>query len=121
MREAAFASAMVQALKAHLEHGSAIRPPAGGELLCEWFVELSTARSWHGNGPNPITFEAIIDFITLYRWPLQQRHIHVLRQMDRAYVDHFHTSRQKRADGVKSLPPIAAGQISPAMFDAMFG
>ncbi|WP_296435568.1 MULTISPECIES: phage tail assembly chaperone [unclassified Rhizobium] len=113
-------------LRRNLLQGGRPRVPAGGDLLWRWFVDLSRARTYHAGGPNPISFAEVRAYAELYRWPMGPHHIDVLFALDRVYLDVSYEQAQvtrdgKTADGVKVLPPRSQHNVTPGMFDAMFG
>ncbi|MBV2144402.1 hypothetical protein KUG47_12950 [Falsochrobactrum sp. TDYN1] len=112
-----FKQAMVSALEATLATSDKVQLPPGGILLWDWFMDLNSARTWHANGPNPISFSEISEYARLYRWSIQPHHIAVLRAMDAAYVEHFYAKRE--TGGQAAQKP--AGELSADLFDAVFG
>ncbi|MDR6101025.1 hypothetical protein QE369_001203 [Agrobacterium larrymoorei] len=96
------------------------RLPAGSELLWRWFADLNRGRTFGLAGPDPLQYTQIEAYARLTRWPLEQRHISVLMQMDATYL-RFHASRRANTEGVKALPPISQVPLSAGLLDAMFG
>lgn len=114
---------LIALLKDALARGFAgdkrVAVPAGGALYWQWFCELSDARTWSMNGPNPISHGDIVAYRQLTGWPIAPHHIAVLRAMDDFW-------RKKVAGGNKSDVPGRIQQTSkrtmtPALFDALFG
>lgn len=113
MTQDPLARRLVAALQAHLDGGPPV-PPEGSLPLWNAFGALSAARTWHAAGPNPISYPEIAAYAVLMRWPFEPRHVAALRAMDRAWI--AHVSRQGRQPGSRQ----PSGEISPALFDAMF-
>lgn len=110
--------AMVAALKQALATSKSVIVPPGGSLLWNWFMDLNASRTWHMNGPNPISFSEISEYARLHRWSLAGHHVAILRAMDAAYVEDFYS---KRVTDKEAVAPRPAGDISPDLFDAVFG
>ncbi len=110
--------AMVAALKQALATSQSVIVPPGGSLLWSWFMDLNGARTWHMNGPNPISYIDIEAYGRIHRWNLSAHHVAILRAMDAAYVEDFYS---KRTDKGESTAPRPTGEISPDLFDAVFG
>lgn len=102
---------MTGALRDHLA-GEPLRRPPGTEILWRAFFELSAARSGGGLGPNPIAPSEIEAWARLMRVPLEPHHAAMLMAMDRLWIDHVYTKRDKS--------PVA-GPLNAAAFDAAFG
>lgn len=111
---------LVAALKAHLAGGPPLVPEAG-RLAWGWFLELSATRSWHASGPNPISFAEIDAWARLMRWPVEPRHVSLLRALDEAWLAHFYSKREKPPADVKVLPTRSEHAITPGLLDALFG
>lgn len=89
--------------------------PEAGRGLMAIFFQLSEARAWHANGPNPIGFADIEAWIRMMGVPLQARHVAILRALDADWIEFFHRRRDdKSPDGTKALvrPPSAAPRLS---------
>ncbi len=110
--------AMVAALKQALATSQSVMVPPGGSLLWNWFMDLNATRTWHMNGPNPISFTDIVAYARINRWSLAAHHVAILRAMDAAYVEDFYS---KRTDKGESRAPRPSSEISPDLFDAVFG
>jgi hypothetical protein len=104
---------MCRALADHLAKPGRPIVPAGGELLWRWFSDLSAVRTWGIAGPDPIGFDAIEAYRRLTRWPIEERHVRVLRAMDGVFVRHF------KAGG--ATPPVPGRPLTAKLFDAAFG
>lgn len=113
-------TALVAALTKNLTSGQAVMVPEAGRVFWQLFSELAETRTWHMNGPNPISYEEIRSFCALQRWSLKPHHIQILRAMDSAYLEHVYSKQKQKADGVKTIGK-ASGDVSPALFDAVFG
>lgn len=80
--------------------GDASKPvPEAGQLLWSCFVSLSNSRGSNGYGPLPIRDSEIEAWTRLNRMPLEPRHVQVLRQMDRAWIDAAHKQIEARQGG----------------------
>jgi hypothetical protein len=95
--------------------------PVGGDLLWRWFMDLTSSRTYHMSGPNPISYTEIAAYARATCWPIEPRHIAILRAMDRVYLELAHQRAAAAPDGVKVLPPVSATPLSAGMLDAMFG
>lgn len=101
--------------------GRRSRIPEAGRDLVEAFGRLAEARSWHANGPNPISFAEIESWCRLMRVPLQPVHITILRAMDAVWIEEFYKKREAAPEGQKTLPPMSQHPINAALLDAMLG
>ena len=97
------------------------RIPAGGDLLFRWFLDLHQARTFHAAGPNPISHSEILAYARLMQWPIEPRHVAVLRAMDRTYLDCQFQTKSEAPEGVRTLPPISTAPVTAGLIDAMFG
>ena len=111
--------AMVAALKQALATSQSVIVPPGGSLLWGWFMDLNAARTWHMNGPNPISYVDIEAYGRIHRWHLSAHHVANLRAMDAPYTDDFYSKRS--SDKAANTAPRPTGDISPDLFDAVFG
>jgi hypothetical protein len=108
---------LVEAMRRHLATGRAVMVPEAGRLLWHWFVALSATRTYHMAGPNPISHGEIAAYMRLYRWPLSDSHLSIIRALDDAWLEHAYA---KQAG--KERPARSSGQkVTPAAFDAVFG
>lgn len=111
---------IVAALKQALDDDlSALIVPPGAALIFEWFMDLHIARSWHANGPNPISYQEINAYAQLGRWNLAPHHISLLRAMDATFIENF-IARRERLLARDDAPQKPTGNLSPALFDAVF-
>ncbi|MGN7829623.1 phage tail assembly chaperone [Agrobacterium radiobacter] len=110
-------------LKRQLEARSPVAPriPAGGDLLWRWFMDLHRSRTLHAAGPNPIAYAEIVAYAALMRWPIEPRHVSVLRAMDQTYLEASMKPQAAAPEGVKTLPPISSAPVTAVLVDAMFG
>ena len=117
-----FGQKMIDALLETLATGKPTRVPAGGDLIWQWFTDLSATRSSHMSGPNPITYQEIVAYSKTNRWELAPNHIALIRAMDDAYINDFYSKRAKNKDGgsVKTIARSSSAVITPALFDALF-
>lgn len=112
---------MVAALKDQLATGQRAAIPAGGDLLWQWFKDLSSTRTAHAAGANPIAFTEIRAYFRLRGIDPSQRHLDILLAMDAAFLAHVHHASQPLPEGVKALPPISKRPLSAGLFDSMLG
>ena len=117
---ARLSAALVAALKRNLETKQAVHIPDAGRVFWQIYSALAETRTWHMSGPNPISFEEIRSFCALQRWSLQPRHVEILRAMDSVYLEHVYSRQKKNDEGVKTIGK-PTGELSPALFDAVFG
>lgn len=111
-----------QALAFHLAVPSErIALPEAGKLIWQWFVDLHRARSWHMNGPNPISYQEIAAYGRIMCWNMLPYEVEAIRRLDQVFVNHFHDQQRIDNSGVKKLPPAPKGEMTPALFDAVFG
>lgn len=107
---------LCEILRAHLA-GNPIALPEGAAPLWRAFCDLSEARSWHMNGPNPISWSDIAAWRELTGWPLEPRHVRVIRRLDQAWMESFH-DRQESGQGTPVARPGA--EVTATLFDAVF-
>lgn len=88
--------------------------PEPMRLVWSWFVDLHATRTRGMTGPNPISFQEIEAYARLHRWPMEPRHVDLIRAFDMEWL-----KQQQPADGV--APKAPPQSISPAAFDAVFG
>jgi hypothetical protein len=110
---------MVEALHASLNSGKPVPVPHGGTLFWEWFTHLHAARTWHMNGPNPISHQEIDAYGRLYNWRFRADHIAIIRAMDDAFIADFYSKRPQTSNEPAARQP--TGEMSAALFDAVFG
>lgn len=113
--------AMVAALKQALVTSSSVPVPPGGSLLWGWFMDLNATRTWHMNGPNSISYADIQAYGHVNRWSLAPHHVDILRAMDAAFSDHYYSQRERERSGMKTAPTISQQELTPELFDAVFG
>lgn len=95
--------------------------PAGGELLWRWFCDLNGTRTYGMAGPNPIVHAEIGAYARLSGWPIEHRHVSILRAMDTVWLENAYAKKDQAPEGTKTLPPRSKGKLTAGMFDAMFG
>lgn len=95
--------------------------PAGGELLWRWFLDLNRTRTYHMSGPNPISYSEIQSYAAASRWPVEPRHVAILRAMDEVWLEHAQKRATPLPEGVKASPPVSSTPLTVGMLDAMFG
>lgn len=103
---------LCDALRASMMTGAAPIVPEAGRLYWRMFIDLSSARTWSAAGPNPIAWSEIDAWARLRRWPVRNRHINVLRAMDRIWLE------CARSNGSGGSRPVA--EATPAALDAAF-
>lgn len=91
------------------------KPPAGGELIWSWFLDLNRARKRDMNGPMPISYAEIDAYFRLSGWQaiIQPDHVRALMAMDRTFL--------KAASSSGGTKPVAvSANLNPNIFDAVF-
>lgn len=114
-----FKRIMVEALQLALNDRSSVSLPHGGSLFWEWFMDLHASRSWHMNGPNPISYEEIAAYGRLHHWRFRPDHIAIIRAMDEAFIADFYSKRPQASGETVTRKP--SGNLSADLFDAVFG
>ncbi|KRS19743.1 phage tail assembly chaperone [Roseovarius indicus] len=110
---------LTRALEAHLD-GEPLRLPEGSSVLWNVFTSLSRTRILGPAGPNPIQPTEIECWMRLMRLPLEPRHVAILLEMDRIWMQHTY-DRGRVPEGAKVLPPQSAHAITPVLFDLAVG
>jgi hypothetical protein len=95
--------------------------PAGGELLWRWFLDLSRTRRAGLAGPEPISYSEIEAYARSTRWPIEPRHVAVLRAMDDVWMEHARKRTTPAPEGVKAMRPVSSTPMTAGLFDAVFG
>jgi hypothetical protein len=113
MRSGTLQRLLCEALAAHLSRPGRPDLPAGGDLFWRWFADLSAGRTWSVAGPAPIAFGEVEAYRRLTGWPIEERHLRILRAMDEVFLDHF-----RRPTGERT---VAARPMTAGLFDALFG
>lgn len=75
------------------------------------FLDLNETRPYGPYGPQPITFTEILAYCSLMKWPLESRHIAIIRKLDRIFLE----STQE-----PSQPSEPLIELAPEIFDAVF-
>lgn len=120
-RIAVFSRQLTEIMAAHLKNPSLpVVLPEAGKMIWTWFNDLSQARSWHANGPNPIAYVDIAAYAALMRWPLRPYEITIIRALDLTYTNAWYASRATHQEGVKKLPIRSDAAVTPELFDAIF-
>lgn len=88
--------------------------PEAGELVWSWFRALHDARPYSFGAPNPIGFAEIEAYARLHRWPLEPRHVDLIRALDAAWL-------KKVTAGGKDAPRYSSQPLTPGIFDAISG
>lgn len=123
MREEQLRNLLCAELKRQLETKGMVMTaiPSGGELLWRWFLDLNRTRTYHMSGPNPISHADILSYGQVMRWPIEPRHIAILRAMDETWMQYVDKRAAPLPDGVKVLPTVSKTPLTAGMIDAMFG
>lgn len=112
-------SQMVTALRGHLKSTHTAPPvPEAGLVLWNAFQEMDETRSFHSAGPNPISYAEIESWGRLKGYPLQPRHVEIIRAMDVALIEHFNAEAKRRDEANRRR---RGAKMTPAMFDAATG
>jgi hypothetical protein len=92
--------------------------PEAGRLLWQAFITLHAARTITMAGAQAITYAEIEAFGRTSRLPLRPRHVAILRAMDDAWL-----AKVRAVEPGRSSPPPQhpRQEITPAVFDAVFG
>ncbi|MXN48812.1 hypothetical protein GR138_26795 [Shinella kummerowiae] len=114
-------SLLVAALREQLATGSSARIPAGGDLIWQWFKDLSSTRTAHAAGANPISFAEMEAYFRLRRVSPGEHHVDILLAMDAVFLGHIHEGSRPLPEGVKALPPISKRPLTAGLFDSMTG
>jgi len=109
---------LVAALRRHLAGGKPVVPEAG-VVLWNLFHEIGASRTYHAAGPHPISFAEIEAYARLHHWPLQPRHVAIIRALDDAWLEQAYAAMGAPNAGTPRRFPDQA--INPAAFDAVFG
>lgn len=104
-------------LEAVLEGKRPRMPDAGAEIL-DAFMDLSRARTYHANGPNPITWEAMAAWSQIMRRPLPPHHAAIVMALDDAWMQH---ASRRMAGGSATGPLVSNTPLSAGLFDALTG
>lgn len=96
------------------------RIPEAGRLIWQWFIALSETRTYHMAGPNPISFAEMEAYAHLHRWPMEPRHVTIIRAMDAAWLAHANASGARR-EGKNAVPRSSSQPMTADLFDAVFG
>lgn len=95
--------------------------PAGGELLWRWFLDLNRTRRAGLAGPEPISYGEIEAYARASGWPIEPRHVAILRAMDDAWMEHSRKRTAPAPEGVKAMGPVSTTPMTAGLFDAVFG
>lgn len=109
---------LAKALEAHLA-GAPLRVAEPDRLLWHWFADLSRTRTYHAAGPHPISYAEIEAYARLMQWPLEPRHVALIRELDAVWIDRARKQQPAPSDG-RLYAPKGGASISPSTFDAMF-
>ena len=114
---------LVAAMASHLKGDYTAAIPEAGRLVWQWFLELSDTRTWHQAGPNAISYSEIYAWMQVTRWPVQPRHIGLITALDSAWLAHFYAQRKREQENKDKpkLPQRSEHELTPELFDAMFG
>lgn len=107
---------LVDAVKSRLVGDRHPPLPEAGTDLWNIFCDLCASRTYHASGPNPIAFGEMQAWAQMHRWPLERRHVEVIRAMDRAWIE---ANAARQARGGKTIEPVG-GTLTPDFFDAVF-
>lgn len=112
---------LVNDLKQVLSGGSSVYIHETGRLIYAWFTDLSATRSWHANGPNPISYQEIEAYRYVSGWPIRPHEVQAIRELDQAYIEHFYIQQKSGPANLQTLPRSSGSAINPDVFDAVFG
>lgn len=94
-------------------------PPEPGRDLWNAFQCLSTTRTYHAAGPNPIQPTEILAWCKITGLPLAPHHVDILLAMDQAWLERAY--RKVAPEGAKTLPPISKTPLTAGLLDAVLG
>lgn len=103
---------LVKAVHEHLRKQKRAQVPEAGRLVWGIFSDLSNARTIGPAGPNPIQYSEIEAYMRLHCWPLEPRHVDLVRAMDEAWME---------AVVAKSLDKQPISDVTPQALDAVLG
>lgn len=112
---------LVNDLKQVLSGCTSVYIHEAGRLIYTWFMDLSVTRSWHMNGPNPITYQEIEAYRRVSGWPIRPHEVQVIRELDQVYIEHFYAQQKSGAANLPTLPRSSKAAINADVFDAVFG
>lgn len=99
--------------------GKKTRLPDTGHEILDAFLALSRARTYHANGPNSVTWEAMAAYAGLMRRPIPPHQVQIIMALDDVWMRH--ASRQMGKEGTPTMGEIADKPMTPQLFDALFG
>jgi hypothetical protein len=109
---------LVAALRRALA-GARPQVPEAGALVWQWFVDLCGTRAVGAAGPRPIAYAEVEAYARLTGWPIEPRHVGLLRALDAEWMKHALGNLTSRD---RPTAPRSSGQaLTPAAFDAVFG
>lgn len=100
---------LASALRQTMSRNTSARLPEGGGLVWGWFADLCGTRTYHDGGPNPISYQEIDAYARLMRWPMEPKHVEIIRELDAQWM-----KIAAGGDGSRQRPPLTA-----AAFDAL--
>ncbi|MEQ8446913.1 MAG: hypothetical protein RIB57_13595 [Pelagibacterium sp.] len=118
MRRAVYEARVLAAFRGALNKSNEPRPPAGSEFILNLFQALSATRSHTQGGPNPISYSEIEAYARLHRLPIEPRHVKMIVEMDRTWLEHAYASI---GTGDAQTPNRRRPTLDAASFDAVFG
>ncbi|NPD14461.1 hypothetical protein HOY34_04510 [Xinfangfangia sp. D13-10-4-6] len=101
--------------------GENVRPPEAGRLLWNTFQRLSLTRTYHPAGPNALQPSEVEAYCRMMRLALEPRHISILMEMDRAWLDQAYAKNQRAPEGMKTLPQRSSQPLTAALADLVLG
>jgi len=87
--------------------------------LWHWFNELTDWRE-QGFGVGPVSHQEIIAWATLNRFKPQPCEVSVLRALDRVFRK-YHNDKNDPSGGASSSSPVSSREMTPELFDSLFG
>jgi len=107
--------AILRAVRVFLA-GGRLDLPEGAGIIWEMFVALHHTRGSSFNGAEPIRYAEIEAYARLMRWPLEPRHVELIRAIDQVWMER---ARAVEAEPEKQVGPRPV--LTAAAFDAVFG
>jgi len=59
-------------------------------------------------------------YCRVMRWPLRPHEVKAIRELDEAYVSHWHSQQNNGSANLPTLPRSSGAAINPDVFDAVF-
>ncbi|PRX11228.1 UNVERIFIED_ORG: hypothetical protein BCL66_102189 [Martelella mediterranea] len=107
-------------LRQSLEGGPKVPFPEAGQLIWQWFADLSRARTWHMSGPNPISHSEIEAYARLSGWPIRADHVGIIAAMDQVFLACSSSGANASTRNKGMQPARSTRPMTATLFDAIF-